>query len=504
MSELPDGWEWSKLEAVAEILMGQSPPGDSYNQEGIGTPLINGPVEFGPLPFSKTIKSKFTTLPTKICKENDLILCVRGSTTGRMNIAGFEACIGRGVAAIRSQIYQKYLNFFIHSYQEQIYRLGTGSTFPNVSFDMLSTIDMPVPPLNEQRRIVAKLEKLLAKCEACKQRLDKIPGILKRFRQSILAAACSGRLTADWREQNLDVEPASELLNRIREDRGQRLQESGRKNILIEDFIIQEPEDGLPEIPEKWIWVALGSYAECSRGRFSVRPRNDPRYYGGQYPFIQIGDLPREGGLISNHQQTLNEDGLSISKMFPTGTVAIAIVGATIGNTGILAYDMCFPDSLVGIQTGSEVGNIYLDYYLRSEKKNLRTISYAGGGQPNIKLETLNPYPFPLPPFEEQKEIVQRVEKLFKLVDQIEQRYQKSKTYVNKLPQSILAKAFRGELVPQDPNDESASILLERIRAEREQQISKGSRGGKGSRGNVRKKGNHKEEFSQLNLGDVG
>ena len=132
-----------------------------------------------------------------------------------------------------------------------------------------------------------------------------------------------------------------------------------------------------------------------------------------------------------------------------------------------MAYDMCFPDSIVGINTGSEVGNVYLEYYLRIQKDRIRTISYSSGGQPNIKLETLNPYPFPLPPEDEQHEIVRRVEALFKIADQVEARYKKAKAVVDKLTQSILAKAFRGELVPQDPNDEPASELLKRIREER-------------------------------------
>jgi type I restriction enzyme S subunit len=112
--------------------MGQSPDGDSYNTTGVGVPLINGPVEFSKDSFGKTIRSKFTTQPTKFCKEGDLILCVRGSTTGRMNIAGFDACVGRGVAAIRAKHYQPWINHFISSKRDEIHDKGTGATFPNV------------------------------------------------------------------------------------------------------------------------------------------------------------------------------------------------------------------------------------------------------------------------------------------------------------------------------------------------------------------------------------
>jgi hypothetical protein len=96
--KLPSNWAWVKTQEIADVIMGQSPDGSSYNDKGIGVPLINGPVEFGPTPFSQTILSKWTTAPTKMCVEGDLILCVRGSTTGRQNIAGFNACF-RGLVS---------------------------------------------------------------------------------------------------------------------------------------------------------------------------------------------------------------------------------------------------------------------------------------------------------------------------------------------------------------------------------------------------------------------
>jgi type I restriction enzyme S subunit len=205
----------------------------------------------------------------------------------------------------------------------------------------------------------------------------------------------------------------------------------------------------LPDLPESWIWCALGNYADCSRGRFSIRPRNDPRYYGGKYPFIQIGDLPREGGYINKHSQTLNDLGLAISKMFPKGTVAIAIVGATIANTGILGYDMCFPDSMVGIETGDEIRNRYCELFLRYKKYDIRQEAYSSGGQPNIKLQTLNPLPIAIAPAEEQIEVVKRVEHQLHTIDEFLEKHQHIKGYSDKLDQSILAKAFRGELVSQ-------------------------------------------------------
>ena len=140
------------------------------------------------------------------------------------------------------------------------------------------------------------------------------------------------------------------------------------------------------------------------------------------------------------------------------------------GNTGILPYDMCFPDSLVGIETGTVEENRYVELFLRSVKNDIRQVSYSSGGRPNLKLELLNPFPLALPPLAEQQEIVCRVDELFTLANQIETRYSKGMSHCDSLEQSILAKAFRGELVPQDPNDEPATVLLERIRDARASQ----------------------------------
>ncbi len=155
--DLPEGWVWCRLGEVNLIEMGQSPDGSSYNIKGIGTPLINGPVEFGPEPFDKTIKAKFTTKPTKFCNEGDLLVCVRGSTTGRTNIAGFDACIGRGIASIKSLINQDYINYFFLKSRFEIFNKGKGSTFPSISKYDLSKMPFIVPPLNEQEEIINKL-----------------------------------------------------------------------------------------------------------------------------------------------------------------------------------------------------------------------------------------------------------------------------------------------------------------------------------------------------------
>ena len=189
-----NGWEMKRLGDVCEIIMGQSPDGDTYNTTGEGVPLINGPVEFSPGSFGKTIKSKFTTEPTKFCKKNDLILCVRGSTTGKMNIAGFDACVGRGVAAIRAKEYQPWINHFISSKRNDIHSLGTGATFPNISGAVLSDLQLAFPPPAEQRRIADKLDSLNEETQRLESLYQQKLAALEALKKSLLHQAFSGQL----------------------------------------------------------------------------------------------------------------------------------------------------------------------------------------------------------------------------------------------------------------------------------------------------------------------
>jgi len=193
-SQKGEGWVEKKLGAACLITMGQSPKGTSYNQEGEGVPLINGPVEFGKDSFDKTIKSKFTTEPTKMCRQGDLILCVRGSTTGKINIAGFDACIGRGVASIRFDQNQRWLDYFIRSKRNEIYSLGTGSTFPNVSRTILSKLPFLIPPVEQQNRLVETMNKLLSSTNLLQVKYQQELNSLEELKKSILQKAFEGEL----------------------------------------------------------------------------------------------------------------------------------------------------------------------------------------------------------------------------------------------------------------------------------------------------------------------
>ncbi|WP_404784765.1 restriction endonuclease subunit S [Altericista sp. CCNU0014] len=246
-------------------------------------------------------------------QENDVLFSIAG-TLGRVAIVyenDLPSNTNQAISIIRliPPILPKYIAHFLSSplIEKNIQAIRRGMGLQNLNLGQISKFQIPLAPLNEQKRIADKLDRLLAKVDACRERCDRIPLLLKRFRQSVLAAATSGELTEDWREKYSVVEPEKSLIKEKR-------------------FKIADSDENLQLLPETWKWDALGNYAQCSRGRFSVRPRNDPAYFNGKHPFIQIGDLPSEGGWIDAHKQTLNEKGLTVSKKFPKATVVIALM----------------------------------------------------------------------------------------------------------------------------------------------------------------------------------
>lgn len=158
-------------------------------------------------------------------------------------------------------------------------------------------------------------------------------------------------------------------------------------------------------VPESWAVVELGEVAKIERGKFSHRPRNEPRFYGGEYPFVQTGDVSNCDGYVRSYTQTLNEDGLAISKMFPAGTILITIA-ANIGFTGILEFDSACPDSLIGITPNESLHTEFLNYYLITQQPEMDRLA-PKGTQKNINIQFLKPWPVPLPSFEEQTEIAE-------------------------------------------------------------------------------------------------
>lgn len=476
--------EVTTLGQIAEFIMGQAPPGNSYNERGEGTVFVKVG-EFGErFPEHRA----WTTQPLKFAREGDVLICVVGATIGKLNL-GIECAIGRSVAAIRpaADVDQVFLFYSLMPFTLRLREDARGTAQGVISRPDLNKIAIWLPPLTEQRRIVAKVDELMALCdrleaaraarEATRDRLtaaslarlnapdpesfqadarfalDALPALttrpdqIKRLRQTILNLAVRGKLVP----QDPNDEPASELLKRIAKEKARLVKEgkAKRQNPLPEVNLDQSPFD----LPVGWAWGRFPEIGIFGRGKSKHRPRNDPALFdGGEHLMIQTGDVARSQGVIETYTSKYNDFGLSQSFKWPKGTLCITIA-ANIADSGILSFDACFPDSVVGFIPASMFENArYFEYFVRTAKANLLEFAPATA-QKNINLEILTQVLIPLPPLAEQRRIVAKVDELMSLCDRLEASLVTADETRRRLLEALLAEA----LAPADARELEAA-----------------------------------------------
>jgi type I restriction enzyme S subunit len=460
VSELPESWAKCSLENFALVNMGQSPKGVFVNGIGDGMPFYQGKTEFGKLYPSPR---KYCVQPTKIAQQEDILMSVR-APVGPTNLCPEESCIGRGLAGIRAykKLSQPYLHHYLRSLQPWLSQQGTGSTFKAISGSFLREVEVVVAPLNEQIRIANKLDSLLAKVDNAQARLEKIPTILKRFRQSVLAAATSGELTREWREIN-DYATAEMLEKLVKPKKPARYK--SRNTGFIEGVVATAVGKPSTKLVDCWEWVPLVDVAVMGTGH--TPSRSKPEYWGGEVDWIGIKDARNNhAGTILETVQKTNELGLknSAARILPKDTVCISRT-ASVGYIVKMGKPMATSQDFVTWSPTEALSPDWLKWLFVSEKESLFRYG-RGTTHTTIYFPEWLSMHVALPPLEEQKEIVCRLEALFSLADSIERKYFDAKQRADRLTQSLLAKAFRGELVPQDPKDEPAEVLLKNIKSE--------------------------------------
>lgn len=459
MSELPRSWTTTTLENLSEdISYGYTA---SSSQERVGphmlriTDIQNNTVDWNSVPFCSIDEAQASKY---LLKENDLVFARTGATVGKSFLIKGEipnTVFASYLIRVRSLLPESasYLSYFFrsHSYWKQITEFSAGIGQPNVNGSKLKELNIPIPPQAEQTRIVQKLDELLAQVDTLKTRIDATPALLKRFRQSVLAAAVTGRLTEEWRAKNCPTPPIAPSPN---------------KYSLSKEELKKFAD--LHSLPHGW---ECASAAEVC-GSVRDGTHDTPAYHLSGIPLVTSKNIG--SGFVDTTDAKLIsiEDHLEISKrsLVEHGDVLFSMIG-TVGNCCVVReQDNDFSIKNVGLfkKNESVILPRFLEFWLNSQvmwswlEKNLK-----GSSQKFASLGTLRALPVFLPSLQEQTEIVRRVEQLFAFADQLEAKVATAQTRIDRLTQSILAKAFRGELVPQDPNDEPASLLLERIQAQR-------------------------------------
>lgn len=346
-------------------------------------------------------------------------------------------------------------------------RLDTSTAIPGLNREDAYSLDVAVPPKAEQERIVGAAEALLARVHAVRDRLDRVPAILRRFRQSVLAAACDGRLTEDWRAAHPDVETADVLLGRIEEERRARL---GKKYKAP-----AKPEtDDLDDLPEGWAWARADQIGAVALG--GTPARSEAAYWDGDLKWLGSGEVAN--CLIRDSKERITEEGLNSSsaKLYPPGTVLIAMIGEgkTRGQSALLEVEAATNQNVAAIipQTPGVVPR-YVWRWALSNYESHRSEG-QGGAQYALNKGKVSAFTLPLPPTLEQTEIVRRADALLALADRVEARVEVARQHADRTAQAVLAKAFRGELVPTeaelaraDGRDyETADALLARVAAD--------------------------------------
>ncbi|MGB7063002.1 MAG: restriction endonuclease subunit S [Candidatus Zixiibacteriota bacterium] len=387
--------------------------------------------------ISKQVHEELTkrTKPQK----GDLLISKCGTIGRTKEIdVDYEFSIFVGLALLKPKkryFASRFLEFVINSpdIQRQLNELAPGTTRKTLTITGINTVTIPLPPLNEQRRIVEKLDAILPKVKCAKSRLEKIPGILKKFRQSVLAAACSGRLTEDWRD-------------------GKDLPEWERRKI---DSIVKSVK------------------SDIRTGPFGTSLKKNEHQKNG-VPVWGIESIGENGEFTYVNKIFVTRNKSRELKTFEVkgGDIIISRSG-TVGELCILPDDISFgliSTNLMKISLDRDViVPKYFCWLFEGAQIVIEKIRELCSGSTRLFLTQgiLKNLFFPLPPLPEQHEIVRRVEKLFALAHSLEAKYRKTMERVEKIEQSVLAKAFRGELVEPDPNDEPAEELLKRILAKK-------------------------------------
>lgn len=473
--ELPEGWAEVRIAEVCAV----NPRDDHLDDEVDVTfvPMaavseVTGMIERPEVRKTRDVRKGFTTfldddvIFAKItpCMENGKSAVARGLRSGR-GYGSTEFVVLRSKGGVNPS--------FLHRFvRQEVYRRDARATMQSgvgqarVPKQFIENTVLMLPPLPEQGRIVARLDALQARSRGARDALAQAPALLDAFRQSVLAAAFRGELTAEWRGKNPGVEPASALLERVGAERRRRWDEAnpGKK------FVVPEPLDGagLPELPAGWAWARLSDLANVGTG--ATPNRGQARFWTkGTIPWVTSGvvnlvEVTEAAECVTD--TALTECNLTV---YEPGTLLMAMYGEgkTRGLCTELKLRACTNQALAAIVLDpvGEGLRQYLRAYLRSVYERTRGAA-AGGVQPNLNLSHIRAILVPVAPAQEAELLLETTSRVLDLHHRLAADVSKMLVELDILDQAMLARAFRGELVEQDPDDEPAEVLLARLRGD--------------------------------------
>lgn len=402
--EVPDNWIWTTVEEILELISGQDFPPEKYNNNVSGVPYIIGASN---IENEQIVINRWTEFPSVFSYINDLLVVCKGAGVGKMAINNIgTAHIARQIQAVRAYtnyINIKYIKAVVKHNIEDIISKANG-LIPGLKRELLLSLQIPLPPFSEQQRIIIEMEHLFTLIDKVEENKYDLQAIIKQAKNKILDLAIHGKLV----QQDLNEEPASELLKRINPkaeitcDNGQY----GKRPF---------------EIPNSWCWSRLGDINNIARGG-SPRPIKD--YLTDDkngINWIKIGDTTREGKYIDSVKEKIRPEGMKKSRFVHKGDFLLTN-SMSFGRPYILNVDGCIHDGWLVI---SPIGEVYTSdflYHLLSSSFAFEQFTNvaSGGVVTNLNSDKVADTIFPVPPLAEQQRIVAKIEKLFEQLDYIE------------------------------------------------------------------------------------
>lgn len=481
MDTLPDGWVWVKLGDVGEIVTGNTPKKSEPENYGNYLPLVKPSeltgstiINIGNEYLSEIGASKARILPP----ESVMVVCI--GSLGKAGITGQSMATNQQINAIipYQEISSRFLYYYVltSTFQESLQESASATTVAIINKGNFSKLKIPLAPYAEQVRIVAKIEQLFTVLDAGVEALERLQANLKRYKASVLKAACEGTLVP----QDPDDEPADQLLARIL---GERRAQWEAEQLAKYDAKGKTPPKGwqskyteptppdtsdLPELPDGWVWASIGEVFEVFVG--ATPSRKVDNYWNGEINWVSSGEVAF--CRIYDTKEKITELGLAnaSTSVHPPGTVMLGMIGEgkTRGQAAILEIPAAHNQNSAAIRVSeSGLPPEYLYYYLMSTYEQTRRGS-SGNNQPALNKSRVQAMVLPLAPKNEQLRIVDELEKTVSIIDELETILSANLKRAERLRQAILKEAFAGRLVPQDASDEPASVLLSRLRGEGE------------------------------------
>jgi len=423
IGEIPTHWETNRLKWVSQIENSGVWGEDDEFPNSVNVPIpTTGQLSIeGEWYYDKMNKRNlsFDEWNKYKCVEGDIVV-VKSSGSSTNIITGKCGFISKEdsgkfgfsnfLMRVRpDKMIPKLVYYFLSSNltKQRIERMVSSTTYPNLKVDEYSNSELFIPPLSEQHQIVQFLD---SKTEL----IDKL-------------------ISTKERKITLLKEQRISLINQV-------VTKGLNPNVKMKDSGVE----WIGEIPEHWGVPQIKYVTQIFRGKFTHRPRNDERFYNGEYPFIQTGDIVSSGKYLIKYTQTLNELGFSVSKEFPIGTLVMTISG-NIGDVSILKIRSCFPDSIIGFFPFSSSNEEYLYYLFLSLKQEFLKNSTVST-QMNLNVERVGSIQVPFPPMNEQLEIITHLDSKTKEIDDLVQLEQKKIDLLKEYRQSLISEVVTGKI----------------------------------------------------------